>query len=136
MDPVGAPTTGGSGSGQPNTAFLQLIPMLSPQALQCVRDQYSPLPADTLTSLAIAFRARAFGMTDAGEKIETQTARYTLTLTHLCGNGRIDGFEACDPEAAINYCVIEGDSETAPPVVGTCLPPGTPTECLCVFPLP
>jgi len=135
MDPFGAPTTGGSGSGQPNTVFLQLLPMMSPQALACVRDQYSPLPAETLTSLSVAFRARAFGMTDAGEKIQTQTARYTLTLTHFCGNGRLDNFEQCDPESALNYCVIASETEGQPDTIGQCLPPGTPTECLCAFPI-
>jgi hypothetical protein len=135
MDPAGAPTSGGSNSGQPNSVFLQLFPMMSPQALSCIRDEYAALPSADLTSLAVAFRARVFGITDAGEKIDTQTARYTLTLLHQCGNARLDNFEECDPAAPINYCVIDGENESDPPIIGTCEPPGIPTECLCVYPI-
>jgi len=135
MDPVGAPTTGGSGSGQPNSTFLQLLPMMSPQTLACVRDQYAALPSANLTSLSVAFRTRAYGVTDAGDKINTQTARYTVTFAHLCGNARLDNFEECDPASPINTCVIPSEVADEPPLIGTCEPPGIPTECLCAYPI-
>lgn len=80
MDPMGSPTSGGSGSGQPNTVFVQLFPMLSPQAFACLQNQYGALSSTELTSLAIQFRGTAYGMTDAGDAIQTQLTRYTLTL--------------------------------------------------------
>jgi len=135
MDPVGSIPTGGSGSGAPNVVFLQLFPMLPPETLTCLRDQYDSLDTTSFSSMPLVFKARAYGMTDSGDQVQTQNFRYTLTLRHQCGNARVDNGEQCDPAAPFNSCVIEGEGADDPPIVGSCEPQGIPSECLCVFPI-
>jgi hypothetical protein len=136
--------TAPSGSGLPNVGFVQLVPLLTPQVVQCLQDQYGPIPAANLSSLPVVFAVRASGTSDSGKHFSTNTVRYTLTLMHLCGNGRVDGGEECDP-AAPNTCILGACSSnhvcgtsdvpctTDADCIGTCLPPPSQSECLCVF---
>jgi hypothetical protein len=132
-----------SSSGAPNVAFLQLLPMVTPQLLQCLRDQYAGLSTEMFVSLPLVIRARALGRADSGEKYTSNTARYTLTLRHTCGNGRVDDGELCDPNAP-NTCVgscQNGFCSQAQALaclsdadcLGTCIAPDDPSECVCVY---
>ena len=71
---------------------------------------------------------------------------FTLTLQHLCGNGRQDDFENCDPNApgqcAAGSCdpttrTCTNDDRIAcstdADCSGTCLPQGDVNECTCLF---
>ena len=143
LDPVSAATQPSS-SGLANVAFVQLIPMLSPQVIQCLQDQYGTLSTTTFSSLPVVLAVRATGTADNGKRFSTNTVRYTLTLRHLCGNGRVDNGEQCDPNAP-NTCLLGACSEqgtcgeTNVPCssdadcVGTCLQPPSPSECTCVY---
>src|SRR4029453_14578937 len=88
-----------SSSGQANVAFLQLIPMVSPQLLHCLRSVYAGIYTDMFVSPPLVIRATAVGRADSGDVYRSNTARYTLTLRHTCGNGRVDDGEECDPIA-------------------------------------
>src|SRR6185295_17259396 len=132
-----------SSSGAPNVAFVQLVPMVSPQLLHCLRDQYAGLSTDLFVSLPLVIRATAVGRSDAGEVYRSNTMRYTLTLRHTCGNGRVDDGESCDPQAG-NACIgVCKDGQcsqngnipctTNANCIGVCDSQGTPTECGCSY---
>jgi hypothetical protein len=142
LDPVDSDTTS-SNSGAPNVVFLQLVPMVSTQLVTCLRSQYTSLPTDTLASVPLVISAKATGRGDDGSILRTNTISYTLTLRHVCGNGRVDDGELCDPNAP-NTCLLGpcqdgqcGDSDFAcfsdADCIGTCLAAGDPSECTCVY---
>ncbi len=131
-------------SGQANVAFVQLLPILSPQVIHCLREQYSPLPSTVYTSFPVRLAMRAVGRADNGDGYKTNTVTYTLTLRHTCGNGRIDDGEVCDPEAAVNPCLLGECSSgfcgttsvpcvTTADCVGGCIEQGNPMECTCQY---
>lgn len=143
LNPLGSPVSS-SNSGAPNVAFIQLVPMVSPQLINCLRSQYTSLSTDVLSSIPLVINARAMGRGDNGDKFFTNTISYTLTLRHVCGNGRVDDGELCDPNAP-NTCLLgacedgtcAGDDRFAcassADCVGTCQPAGVPSECVCVY---
>jgi hypothetical protein len=142
LDPVNSDTTA-SNSGAPNVAFVQMIPMVSPQLINCLRSQYTPLPTDVLSSIPLVISAKGVARSDDGQIYRTNTIRYTLTLRHVCGNGRVDDGELCDPNAP-NTCILGlcqdglcGDTDVPcfadQDCIGTCLEAGNPSECNCVF---
>ena len=132
-----------SGSGAPNTAFVQIIPMVSTQMFTCLRSQYAPLSTDVLSSLALVIRATAVGFSDAGDTFRTNPISYTLNLRHTCGNGRLDDLEQCDPTTPFNSCYEDclagACAQTGRPCVssldcpGSCLTGNSPSECSCIF---
>ena len=139
------PNFGNTGSGAPQVAFVQLQPMVSAQVFQCLREQYGALPSDVYVSLPLVITATAQGITDNGSTVKSNPVNFTLTLNHLCGNGRLDVGEVCDPNAP-NTCnvgpcdVVSHTCQRANTVPcatdadcsGTCLPAGDPMECSCV----
>lgn len=143
LDPAGSKDQP-SNSGQANVAFVQLLPILTPQIIHCLREQYAPLPTTVYTSLPVVLSVRAFGRADNGDGFKTNPVQYTLTLRHTCGNARIDDGEACDPAAATNPCLL-GEcasgfcGSTAVPClsnadcVGSCIAQGDPMECTCEY---
>lgn len=142
LDPITSTTTV-SNSGAPNVAFVQLLPMVSPQLFNCLRSQYTPIPTDLLSSIPLVIRAKAVGRADDGAVYRTNTIQYTLTLRHVCGNGRVDDGEECDPNAP-NTCFLGtcqdgecGDSGfpcfADADCIGSCTPAGEPFECGCVY---
>jgi hypothetical protein len=136
-------------SGAPNTAFVQLLPMLSPQLLHCLRSQYAPLPTTVFVSLPLVITATAYGTSDAGDSFRSNPIRYTVSLRHTCGNGRIDDGEQCDPEGpstCIGLCDIAQGSAVGKcthdeaigcrsdaDCGGICEPQNNPSECTCVY---
>jgi hypothetical protein len=142
IDPIFSDTNS-SGSGAPNVAFVQLLPLVSPQLISCLRSQYAPLPTTLFTSLPLVIRATAFATSDSGSSYRSNTIGFTLNLRHLCGNGRVDDGEMCDPATTGSSCianciagVCEGSAlpcTTQADCVGTCLPANDPSECTCLF---
>src|SRR5438552_4077846 len=148
VNPVNS-TVDQSGSGRPNVTFIQMLPFVSPQMINCLRAQYAPLSTDLFTSLSLVIRATVVGVSDTGDTFRANPIRYTLNLRHTCGNGRIDDGEQCDPHApstclghclipqgATNglcsnnknhFCLVDTDCQ------GICLPPNDPSECICVY---
>jgi hypothetical protein len=133
-----------SSSGAPNVAFVHMLPMVTPQLLGCLRDQYAGLSTDLFVSLPLVIRATAVGRADSGEVYRANTARYTLTLRHTCGNGRVDDGEFCDPNApntCSGYCNAgtctlprgKGCTTDAECAQGTCVAPDDPSECICTY---
>ena len=131
-------------SGAPNVAFLQMVPMVTPQLLACLRTVYAGISTDMLVSLPLVIRATAVGRSDAGEVYRSNTARYTLTLRHTCSNGRVDDGEECDPSAPDTCSGICDGTTCSLPVgractvdsdclQGTCVTPDDPSECICVY---
>ena len=143
LNPVGSP--GNSSSGAPNVAFMQMIPMVTPQLLHCLRSVYAGISTDMLLSLPLVIKATAVGRADSGDIYRSNTARYTLTLRHLCGNGRVDDGEDCDPMAPFDSCdgrclagacsIPAGATCTvdADCLQGTCVAPDDPSECICTY---
>ncbi len=133
-----------SSSGAPNVAFIQLVPMVSPDLIHCLREEYAGLAADVYVSLQLVINAKAVGITDAGNTITSNTLRYTLNLRHTCGNGRVDDGETCDPATSFNSCAgscsagaCTQDSSLPCNVnadcVGSCVAAGDPEECVCLY---
>ena len=146
--PLGTPPDfGNTAAGVPHLAFVQLLPMVDAQVLSCLREQYSGLPPNVYVSLPLVIRAVATGITDTGHRLKSNPIQFTLTLLHLCGNGRIDTGETCDPngpdtcnvgpcDTAQNQCrdteaaiFCQTDADCA----GRCLPEGDPNECSCLY---
>ena len=138
--------TGNTGSGAPHVAFVNLFPMVNAQIIHCLRAQYAALPSDVYVSFPLIIRAVATGVADDGTSFRSNPIQFTLTLDHLCGNGRIDNAEVCDPNAP-NTC-LAGTCDTASGAcsvvksipcssnadcIGTCLPQGDLMECNCVY---
>jgi hypothetical protein len=145
--PVGTPPeVGNTGAGVTHLAFVGLFPMVDTQVLSCLREQYSGLPANVYVSFPLVIRAVATGITDSGKTLKSNPIQFTLTLLHLCGNGRIDNGEVCDPNAP-NTCdigpcdatagVCRGDAsvrcQTDAECAGRCLQEGDPMECSCLY---
>ncbi|HYR95109.1 MAG TPA: hypothetical protein VEM57_00180 [Candidatus Binatus sp.] len=138
-----------SGSGSPNVTFIQMLPLVTPQMIYCMRGQYAPLDPNTFVSLPLVIRATGVGFSDSGAEYRTNTIAYHLTLRHSCGNGRVDDGELCDPAAPFTcagFCVIPPGAPNGtcsnesrrlcradPDCQGTCNPPNNPTECVCVY---
>jgi hypothetical protein len=133
-----------SGSGAPNVAFIEMVPMVSPQLFRCLRDQYATMPTETLVSLPLIIRARAYGTSDACSAFRTNWVSYTLNMRHTCGNGRVDDGERCDGSApgttcggacAGGVCVTNPGRvcTTAADCTGSCIADGGPSECTCLF---
>lgn len=118
------PNFGNTGSGAANIAFVNLFPMVNAQVMSCLQTQLGTLPPDVFVSVPLLVKAVATGRTDNGGEVRTNSATFTLTLLRLCGNGRIDFGEECDPNASIDACVGIATGST-------CLPAGDPMECTC-----
>ncbi len=143
LDPTGGSDVS-SGSGAANTAFLQLLPLVSSDLIQCLREQYATLPTATLVSIPLVARVVVTGISDAGDTYQSNPISYTLNMRHTCGNGRVDDGEQCDLSSGINTClggICTNNSctlshtpcATNNDCVGTCTAPGTTTECSCIF---
>jgi hypothetical protein len=148
IDPPNA-TVSSSISGAPNVAFIQALPMVSPQLIHCLRDQYAALPTSLLASLPLVVTATPVAFSDSGDRFVGNSIRYTLNLRHTCGNGRLDDGEQCDPLAptsCVGFCKIQqgqtvgecsNDSQrgcrTDSDCVGNCYDSNQPTECVCVY---
>ena len=138
-----------SQSGAPNVSFIQLIPMLSPEAIHCLRDVYTQIPTSGFVSLPIVATATAVGISDAGDTFRANALRYTLNLRHTCGNGRVDDGELCDPNApstCVGFCKLAQGETTGVcshnanigcrsdgDCLGQCVPANQPSECICVY---
>ena len=136
-------------SGKPNVTFIQMLPLVTPQMIYCLRSQYAPLPPDTFVSLPLVIRATGVGQSDSGDEYRTNTISYHLTLRHTCGNGRVDDGEQCDPgapEVCFGFCAIPQGAANGTcshdakklcrsdvDCQGSCSPPNNPTECVCVY---
>lgn len=132
-----------SGSGAPNVAFAQMLPLLSPEMVHCLRAEYAGRASSAFTSLALVARATVTGISDTGDTFRSNTLSYTVTFRHTCGNGRVDDGEACDPLAPNTCggvcsnglcsqseglaCTVDADC------FGACMPPDDPSECICVY---
>jgi hypothetical protein len=142
VNPVNATDT--SGSGVPNITFIQVLPLVSSQLIDCLRSQYAGLPTDLFSSLPLVIRATVVGTSDSGDTYRANSLAYTLNLRHLCGNGRVDDGEQCDPTASVNTCTEDmctsghcglsgapcnGNFDCA----GHCVPNNDPSECTCVY---
>lgn len=137
-----------SGSGAPNVTFIEMLPFVTPQMIHCLRAQYAAIPTDLFVSFPLVVSATAVGVSDAGDTFTSNTIQYTLNLRHLCGNGRVDDVEQCDPRTPFNSCTgrcvgapngvcsnnakrgCASDAEC----IGTCQAQGGPSECVCVYP--
>jgi hypothetical protein len=137
-------TLNSSGSGAPNVAFLEMLPMVTPQMFHCLRDQYASMPTDMLVSMPLVVKVRAHGTSDSGAAFRSNWIQYTLNLRHTCGNGRLDDGETCDATAPNNTCgsgCIGGVCAlntsracvSAADCGGTCIGDGGPSECTCQF---
>jgi hypothetical protein len=136
-------------SGLPNSAVIQLLPLVNNNVVNCLRSQYGPLPADVVTSLLLKIVVTADGVSDAGGHYTTNALGYALSLRHTCGNGRRDDGEICDPTApntCVGFCIINAGDTTGicsgndtiacrsdVDCFGTCLDGSSPSECTCVY---
>jgi hypothetical protein len=147
--PVGTPPDyGNTGAGVGHLAFVQLLPMVDAQVFSCLREQYSGLPASVYVSLPLVIRVVGHGTSDSGQSITTNPIEFTLTLLHLCGNGRVDDQdgETCDPNApdtcAVGPCDLSANAcrnnlslycQTDADCAGQCIQEGDPNECSCLY---
>jgi hypothetical protein len=145
--PVGTPPEyGNTGSGAPHVAFVNLLPMVTAQVFNCLREQYGTLPPDVFASFPLVIRATAHGVADDGGKHKSNQIRFTLNLVRFCGNGRIDFGEQCDPNGpnacSVGPCDLQSATcanndavpcQTDADCGGTCLPQGDPMECSCLY---
>ena len=135
-----------SGSGLPNVAFLQVLPMVSASVFSCLREQYAVLPSDVYTNFPLIIKARAYGIADNGDRFTSNVIKYTLDLRHTCGNGRLDDNEDCDltasgtPCSGFAVCVDNtcfGDPtrgcNSDADCIGTCQLAGSAEECTCTY---
>jgi hypothetical protein len=139
INPVNS-TVDTSGSGAPNVAFVQVLPLVSTQMFDCLRSQYASIPPSVLISLPLVIHATAVAVSDAGDTFRSNPIQYTLNLRHTCGNGRLDDVEECDGSAPVDlckgcvagFCTFGGNpcisSFDCP---AACVPPGGPSECSC-----
>jgi hypothetical protein len=137
------PNYGNTASGVGHVAFVNLFPMVNSQVIHCLREQYAGLPADVFVTFPLIIRAVATGRTETNETVKSNPIQFTLNLLHLCGNGRVEPGEECDPAApnACNNgpCTVGGACQRNPALgcvtdadcAGTCLPAGDPLECSC-----
>ncbi|HZP43926.1 MAG TPA: hypothetical protein VFD84_20775 [Candidatus Binatia bacterium] len=153
LNPINS-TQDTSQAGAPNVAFIQLLPVLAPETIHCLRDVYTqisaaPPTAGGFVSLPIVATATPVGVSDAGDTFKANPIRYTVNLRHTCGNGRVDDGELCDPNApstCIGFCKIaQGETtgtcshnenigcRTDADCSGTCMAPNQPSECICVY---
>jgi len=144
MDPVNSSNTT-SDSGAPNVAFIEMLPLVSPELFDCLRAEYVGRAASLFVSLPLIVRATAVGTSDTGDTFRSNTIAYTLNLRHSCGNGRVDDGEVCDPTTPFNSCVdvcqsgtcsqsgLPCDPVSNPCPLGACTPQDIPSECVCVF---
>jgi hypothetical protein len=116
------------------------------QVVHCLREQYAALPTNVYASFPLIIRAVASGITDSGERLKSNPIQFTLNLLHLCGNGRIEQGEFCDPNApdtcGVGPCDTTAQSCRGNPQIfcqtdadcgGQCLPAGDPMECNCLY---
>ena len=133
-----------SSSGAPNVAFIELLPVVSNQLIQCLRAQYAPLSTSVYASLPLVVKATAVGTSDSGDTFRSNPVPYTLNLRHTCGNGRVDDGESCDVSAPGNACAgtCTGNKcsqnaalscNTDADCLGNCLAPGSTAECTCLY---
>ena len=142
-----------SGSGASNVAFVQVVPMISASTITCLQDELAPLTAgqtdpttDSFSDFSVIIKSRAFGRADNGNTYKSNMIRYTLTLRSVCGNGRVDNFEQCDPSSSGQQCSGSCNAGTGfctrnparlcatdADCQGTCQAPGGREECLCLF---
>jgi hypothetical protein len=133
-----------SNAGAPNAAFLQLLPLVSPDLINCLRGVYSSLSTNVFVSLPLVATVTGYGFADNNKNYTTNAIQYTLNLRHTCGNGRVDDGEQCDPQSPLNTCfgvcqsnVCSNDANLGCQVDsdcnGVCQAQGQPTECNCAF---
>jgi hypothetical protein len=143
LGPANSNDVGGS-SGAPNVAFVQMLPLLPTETIQCLRSQYAPLPSTSFASLPVVIRVSAVGISDSGSTYRSNTVSYTLNMRHTCGNGRVDDGEECDATSPGNTCAgaCTGGVCTNNPnlgcqtnldCAGACTAPGGPSECICLY---
>jgi hypothetical protein len=137
-------TQNSSGSGAPNVAFIEMLPMVTPQLIHCLRDQYAGMPSEMLVSIPLVVRVRAHGISDSGDNFRSNWIHYTLNLRHTCGNGRVDDLEICDASAPNNTCAsgcvagvcagnVARTCTSAADCAGSCINDSGPSECTCQF---
>jgi hypothetical protein len=144
LNPVNS-TQDTSSGGAPNVAFIEMLPFVTPQLITCLRNAYTVSAlTNVYTSLSLVVRATAVGWSDVGDTYRSNTIQYSLNLRHMCGNGRVDDGEVCDPSAP-NTCFgrcnagVCSQSSSIPcasdsDCLGVCVQPDDPSECICVYP--